>query len=197
MAPLTRALQLLGSASGYALASTAMVTPQLLSRPSPCPGWDLAMLLDHLADSVDVLHQTISGESIGARTAPRRSDPIPRLHRQLLALASTAGAGPARRTVAIWDRELTANMVAVAGAIEITVHGWDIAVACGGNRPIPPGLAAVLLATAPLLVPADSRPGLFGDPVPLLGPASPGDELLAFLGRRPVRGDSEGSTWSA
>jgi hypothetical protein len=87
-------------------------------------------------------------------------------------------------------------MAAVTGAIEIIVHGWDIAVACGRARPAPPGLAAVLLATAPLL-PSDVRPGLFAHPVPLHGPACPGDDLVAFLGRRPFRGDSEGSAWSA
>jgi uncharacterized protein (TIGR03086 family) len=88
-------------------------------------------------------------------------------------------------------------MVAVTGAIEITVHGWDIAVACGRTRPVPPGLATVLLTAAQLLVPPDTRPGLFADPVALPGPASPGDQLVAFLGRRPFRGDPEGSTWSA
>ena len=50
---------------------------------------------------------------------------------------------------------------------------------------------------APLLVTSDVRPGLFADPVPLHGPACPGDEPVAFLGRRPFRGDSEGSAWSA
>ena len=34
-------------------------------------------------------------------------------------------------------------------------------------------------------------------PVPLHGPACPGDKLVAFLGRRPFRGDSGGSAWSA
>jgi hypothetical protein len=129
---------------------------------------------------------------------PEESDPVLRLRRQLVALlACTATAGPADRPVTIWDRELTASIVAATGAIEITVHGWDIAVACGGNRPVPPGLAAVLLATAPLLVPADARPGLFADPVALLSPAGPGDQLVAFLGRRPFRGDSAAPTWSA
>jgi hypothetical protein len=80
---------------------------------------------------------------------PEESDLVLRLRRQLVALlACTATAGPADRPVTIWDRELTASIVAATGAIEITVHGWDIAVACGGNRPVPPGLAAVLLATA-------------------------------------------------
>jgi Sigma-70, region 4/Mycothiol maleylpyruvate isomerase N-terminal domain len=89
----------------------AMATPQMLSRPTPCPAWDLAMLLGHITDSVDVLREAISAGRIG--------------------------------------------------------------------------------------IPADSRPGLFADPVPPHGPAGPGDELVAFLGRRPFRGDSEGSTWSA
>jgi hypothetical protein len=64
-------------------------------------------------------------------------------------------------------------MAAVTDAIEITVHGWDIAVACGRARPVPPGLAAVLLATASLLVPSDVRPGLFADPVPLTARPAP------------------------
>jgi len=45
--------------------------------------------------------------------------------------------------------------------------------------------------------PRTPRPWLFDGPVPLYGPACPGDELVAFLGRRPFCGDSEGSAWSA
>ena len=136
------------------------------------------MLLGHITDSAEVvLHEAISAGRIGIRGAPGGSGPVPRLRGQLAALlASTAAAGPA----AIGDGELTASMVAVTGAIEITVHGWDIAVACGRARPVPPGLAAVPLATAPLLVPSDVRPGLFADPVPLHGPACPGDEPSPF-----------------
>ncbi len=76
-------------------------------------------------------------------------------------------------------------MVAVTGAIEITVHGWDIWVACAAPRPVPSGLAAILLPIAPLLITPGTRPGLFADPVRLPGPACPGDHLVAFLGRQP------------
>jgi hypothetical protein len=76
-------------------------------------------------------------------------------------------------------------MVAVTSAIEIAVHGWDVWVACGARRPVPPGLAAVLLPIAPLLITPDTRPGLFADPVRLPGPVSPGDQLVAFCGRQP------------
>jgi hypothetical protein len=42
-----------------------------------------------------------------------------------------------------------------------------------------------LLPIAPLLITPATRPGLFADPVRLPGPASPGDQLVAFLGRQP------------
>jgi hypothetical protein len=76
-------------------------------------------------------------------------------------------------------------MAAAAGAIEITVHGWDISAACGSRRPVPPDLAALLLPIAPLFITPGSRAGLFADPVPVPGRACPGDQLVAFLGRQP------------
>lgn len=189
MAALTRGLELLESAIGYAVASAAMATPRLLARPTPCAGWDLAALLGHVSDSADALREAIgAGRVSGGGPPGEADDPVRQLRERLAALlAASAAAAPPGRPVVIGDRELTASMVILAGAMEIAVHGWDIAAACGDARPVPPDLAAVLLATAPLLVTAEIRPGLFAGPVPLHTPASPGDELLAFLGRRPPR----------
>ena len=191
MAPLSRGLELLESAVSYALAGAGMATPQLLSRPTPCLGWDLETLLDHLSDSIGLLHEAIATAGADASAAPPddpgpEPDPVARLRGQAARLlGACAVVGPAERRVAIGDRELTASMVAVTGAIEITVHGWDIWVACGARRPVPPGLAAVLLPIAPLLITPGTRPGLFADPVRLPGPACPGDQLVAFCGRQP------------
>jgi uncharacterized protein (TIGR03086 family) len=190
VAALSRGLELLESGVSYALAGAALVTPRLLSRPTPCPGWDLEMLLDHVGDSIAVLQEAIATARVGAGPAPRHlgegPDPVARLRGQAATLlGACAAAGPPERLVAVGDRELTASMVAVTGAIEIAVHGWDISVACGAGRPVPPGLAAVLLAIAPLLITPDTRPGLFANPVRLPGQACPGDQLVAFLGRHP------------
>ena len=200
MAPLSRGLELLESAVSYALAGAGMATPQLLSRPTPCAGWDLETLLNHVSDSIVALYEAIATAGVGASAAPgylRPSpDPVARLRSQAgRLLVAYAGAGPAEHLVAIGDRELAASTVAVTGAIEITVHGWDISVACGARRPVAAGLAAVLLPIAPLLITPSTRPGLFADPVRLPGPACPGDQLVAFLGRQP-RGDSGESGWS-
>ena len=190
MASVTGGLLLLASAVRYALAGAGLVTPLLLSHPTPCTEWDVEALLDHVSDSASVLHEAITAGCAGA--APPHSDgrpgldPVRGLHRQTARLLATcAAAGPAQQLVAIGDRELTTNMVALAGALEITVHGWDISVACGARQPVPPGLAAILLPLAPLLITPATRPGLFGDPVPVPAQASLGDQLVAFLGRQP------------
>jgi uncharacterized protein (TIGR03086 family) len=147
------------------------------------------MLLDHVSDSIGVLHAAIAGGGVVPSGYPGPEDgPVARLSGQAARmLRACAAAGPAERRVAIWDGELTASMVALTGAIEITVHGWDISVACGACRPVPQGLGAVLLPIAPLLITPGIRPGLFADPVQLPGPASTGDQLVAFLGRQPRR----------
>ena len=192
MAALSRGLELLESAVKYALTGAAPVTPQLLSRPTPCRGWDLAMLLDHVCDSIAVLQEGLETADVSADPGPGHPgqglDPVARLRgRTASLLDACAGAGPPERLVAVGDRELTASMVAVTGAIEITVHGWDISVACGAGRPVPSGLATVLLPIASVLVTPATRPGLFADPVRLPSPASPGEQLVAFLGRQPRR----------
>jgi uncharacterized protein (TIGR03086 family) len=192
--PLSRGRELLEAAVSYALGGAAPGgaapgTSQLLSLPTPCSEWDLEVLLDHVSDSIAMLHEAIATGGASAAVPDYRGlgrDPVARLRRQAAGLlAACAAAGPAERRVVIGDRELSASMVGVTGAIEITVHGWDISVACGACRPVPPGLAAILLPIAPLLVTPGTRPGLFADPVRLPGPACPGDQLVAFLGRQP------------
>jgi uncharacterized protein (TIGR03086 family) len=207
VAPRDRGLELVESAAGYALAGAALSTSRVLRSPTPCPGWDLELLLDHLGDSVAVLTGAITGRSgsdlalaLAGRAEPG-ADPVTRLRGRTAGLVDAlASAGPAERRVAIGDRELSVNMVALIAAVEISVHGWDIWVACGGRRPVPAGLAAVLLPVAPLLIAPGARPGLFAAPVQLPGLACPGDQLVAFLGRQPdrgaVRGEWRGSGWS-
>ena len=70
MTALSRGRELLESAVSYALASAALGTPQLLHRPTPCPGWDLKTLLDHISDSIGVLHEAITAGDAGASAAP-------------------------------------------------------------------------------------------------------------------------------
>jgi uncharacterized protein (TIGR03086 family) len=150
------------------------------------------MLLNHVVDSIRVLHEAITIGGVSASAAPDdalrpRLDPVARLRRETaMLLAAGAAAGSTEGTVYIGDRELTTSLVTVAGAIEIAVHGWDISVACGDARVIPSNLADVLLPIAPLLITAETRSGLFADPVPLARPACPGDELGYLVNAGPA-----------
>ena len=53
-------------------------------------------------------------------------------------------------------RLLPAGLVALTGALEVAVHGWDVARACGVDRPLPDELARALLAAAPSLISAEA-----------------------------------------
>jgi uncharacterized protein (TIGR03086 family) len=187
VAALTGAPGLLEQAVGYALSTTALATPRLLPQATPCTGWDLRTLVLHVGDSLSVLTDALQAGQISAGPAPGgEPDPVACLRRRARALLEACATADAEEgPVVIGDRELTVNVAAAAGAIEIAVHGWDISVACGVRQPVPPGLAAALLPLAPLLIPRTTRAGLFADPVPVPEAACPGDRLVAFLGRRP------------
>jgi uncharacterized protein (TIGR03086 family) len=190
MAPLTRGLELLESAIGYGLAGAGPITPQLLARPTPCRGWDLEMLLRHVSDSLEALNEAIVTGHVDLGHEQSHgwpeADALSVLRGRAATLLKTcSAAGADDRRVTIGDHELARSKVAVAGAIEIAIHGWDIQAACGARRPVPPLLACLLLPVAALLVTPGARQGLFADPVQLPAPACPGDQLVAFLGRQP------------
>ncbi|HEV7626898.1 MAG TPA: hypothetical protein VGO89_10385, partial [Streptomyces sp.] len=109
-----------------------------------------------------------------------------RTRASLLMGAWAASDSPDDRIVAIADLPLTAAAIARTGALEIAVHGWDIAQATGLPRPVPSALATELIRTARQLVPGPAaRHPLFGPPFTISAEADPSDRLVAFLGRDP------------
>lgn len=194
MAAPADAAGLLERAIGYAAGNVDAVTPQLLSGPTPCADWDLRRLLHHVNDSLDTLREGIDAGRIGLHPAAGgtdgeddpAADPVAAFRdRAARLLGAWSAAGPRGRMVAIAGHPLAASVVAGAGAIEVAVHGWDIARACGHLRPIPAALAIDLLRICPLVVTDGTRHRLFADPVAVSPLSSPGDWLVAYLGRSP------------
>lgn len=178
---------LLERAINYALGSLHMVTPDALAHRTPCRGWDLRDLLEHMEDSLTALREAADVGKVGLRLPePDDADcPVAAVRdsasRLLGAWTNTGGAGP----VSIGGSPLAADIVIGAGAVELTVHGWDVAMACGRHRPIPAPLAEQMLLLSPLFVSEADRPARFAEPVEVPPQASPGDRLVAFLGRCP------------
>jgi uncharacterized protein (TIGR03086 family) len=186
---------LLVDAVSYALGNVAGVTRDLLAQPTPCRGWDLRTLLRHGCESLAALDEgfasgcvrlTADNDSTHAECMDANKPAELFAARACALLDSWAAADwPA---VAVGGWPLATEVVAAAGALEIAVHGWDIAQASGSRLPIPPLLAVSLLDLAPLLITGTDRAPLFAAPlfaapIPVACDASASDKLTAFLGR--------------
>ena len=188
--------ELLAQAVRYALGTVAVVTPDLLARPTPCRAWDLHMLLRHGCESLAALDEGFASGSVRLTAADdseladctEAMAPAELFAARARTLLGSWAAGSRRSAVAVGDRPLAVDVVAAAGALEIAVHGWDIAQAAGSRLPIPPPLAMRLLHLAPLLVTGTDRaplgvPPLFAAPAAVSCEACASDKLTAFLGR--------------
>ncbi|HEY2312453.1 MAG TPA: maleylpyruvate isomerase N-terminal domain-containing protein, partial [Streptosporangiaceae bacterium] len=65
---------LLKPSISYALRAVLAVTPELLSRPTPCRGWDLRMLLRHASESVAAISEGIEAGRVGLDPAAEDRD---------------------------------------------------------------------------------------------------------------------------
>ncbi len=183
-------IDLLTRAVHYTHSTLRPVSVDLLTRPTPCAGWDLQMLLMHMDDAL--LAFTDSAEigyvdvhpAPGSGAADRAGELVGRLEARACGLLHAWRESRRGRGVVVGDRALTPELVAATGALEIAVHGWDVAQACGIKLPIPSTLAADLLELAPLLVENADRPLRFADPIDVPLGAGPAARLLGFLGRR-------------
>jgi uncharacterized protein (TIGR03086 family) len=177
---------LLGAAVDYALQTVAGITPEALESTTPCAGWDLGTLLAHVNDSLAALYEGIDGGRIGlfpADSPAFDSDVVDTFHRRAWLLALACRLRPADATIG--GCPISADVLTGIGAIEIAVHGWDVAQARHRARPIPAGLAGELLQFCPVLGSAATRHRLFAPPRAVSAQAGPGDRLVAFLGRNP------------
>ena len=182
--------RLVEPAVSYALGAAAAITPDLLSRPTPCRDWDLRTLLRHGCESLAAFGEGIDTGRVGpdpaAEDGDLAADPA-RAFRDRAGRLLDAWTRPGRhgQVIEIAGCPLAASVLAGAAALEVAVHGWDISRACGQRQPIPPALATALLAIAPLLAPRAGRHPLFAAPVTVPATAGPSDQLTAYLGRAP------------
>jgi uncharacterized protein (TIGR03086 family) len=175
--------ELLERSLAYALGSVAEVAPGSQEPGTPCGEWDLGDLLGHLYDSLEALHEGLTGGRIGlAPREPGRVDLACAFRTRACAVLGAWAAGPGDE-VAVGGLPLDIRVMAAVGSVEIAVHGWDVAQACGRPRPIPAPLAGELLPLARCVVAEEDRGVRFAAPVAVAACAGPDARLLAFLGR--------------
>ncbi|MGZ6752092.1 MAG: maleylpyruvate isomerase family mycothiol-dependent enzyme [Nocardioides sp.] len=192
------AVELLGRSLDYTCEALAGVSPDVLARPTPCSAWTLDRLLEHMEDALDAFTEAAGGTVSVRRDAPRDGGvgdlrvKACRLHAAWAEESAAGGPGDGARDgvrvgvrdgVRVGDRDVASGLLVATAALEVTVHGWDVAQTTGRRTPIPVGLAADLLPVARLVVAEEDR-GLRFDRVAPTGPRDPADvRLLAQLGR--------------
>jgi uncharacterized protein (TIGR03086 family) len=179
--PLDAAVELLERSLGYTRVMLTDVAPDNLGRPTPCAGWTLGRLLGHMEDGLDAFTEAAAG-SIEITAAPPTATRVDALREKACALLGAwSRARPAG--VAVGDAGLDAPLLVATGALEITVHGWDVGQATGRRTPIPRELARGLLPIAQQVVAPTDRGSRFGTALSAPGSAPHHVRLLAYLGR--------------
>lgn len=177
---------LLERAINYTLGTLHAVTAAEMCAPTPCRSWDLRALLEHVDESLAALHEAAALGRV-CLAVPRQhppADPVAAVRdRASLLLGEWTSTRRAGATVG--DAAVTTAILATAGAVEVAVHGWDVAQSVCRARPLPDALAQEMLALTPYLVSDADRPVRFAAPVVVPARASASEKLLAFLGRRP------------
>ena len=177
---LASAVELLERSLGYTRVALAGVTEARLAAPTPCRDWTLRDLLAHMEDSLDAFTEAAGG-SVALR--PTRAGPRVVVLQQkacaLLGLWSRARPSGVR----VGGVDLATDLLVATAALEITVHGWDVAQATGAATPIPDDLARHLLPVAHGTVSPEDRGIRFAAALPDLVEATADVRLRAFLGR--------------
>ena len=183
--PTTSALELLDRAVGYTRGSLALVRQHHLGLPTPCTAWDLRALLRHMDDSLAAMAEAAQAPRLALAPRPGPADAealLGSIRQRACTLVAQwmPAAGP---VVALGDAQLHREVVGLVGALEITLHGWDVARAVGHPRGIPPTLAMDLWPVARDHITVADRPVRFADEVAVADSAPPQVRLLAHAGR--------------
>jgi uncharacterized protein (TIGR03086 family) len=185
--PVLAGAALLERAVAYTRTSLQLVASAPPHASTPCVRWDLLALLRHMDDSLAAF--TDAADIGYVDLVPvHQEDGLGQLVDSLKLRACALLAAWAHHSgggeVAVSDRGLRSDLLAAAGSLEIAVHGWDVARACGVDRPLPAALALELLDVVPLFIGDADRPARFAEPVDVPLHSRPSTRLLAALGRR-------------
>jgi uncharacterized protein (TIGR03086 family) len=168
----------------------AGVPPDVGTRPTPCPDYDVAALVDHLVSWVERFAIAAEGRPDAAAAGGSSGEAAPAdAFRAAGRRAVTAfRAGATERTVSVAGGELPGRAVVGMMLMEYIGHGWDLATATGQHVPYDGEEAtAALRAGQGMLRPEYRGPDkAFAHEVAVPDDAGPVERLVGFLGRDPA-----------
>ena len=177
-----------------ALAATrhtvAGISPVDWTQPTPCEGWDVRELVNHLVvgnwwaaalatgRTIDQVGTTLDGDQLGAV-------PLDAYDRSAEAAAVAFEApGALDAPCAVSYGPVPGSVYAGHRFIDVAVHGWDLAVATGQDPTLSPALVDACWAVAEPQAAMLRASGQFGTDVAIAVDADGQTRLLALLGRQ-------------
>ncbi len=171
------------------------ITPEQIEHRTPCPGYDVANLIDHL---VEAAHRAAA---LGRGQAPPPGDHSPHVEladaptqlRHAAGEATQAWEDDARLSSSFtmpWGEEYSGATLVNMYLAELAAHAWDLAAATGQLARLDPSLAPPALEGARAMIKPEYRDMVakgspFGAEVPPPGDADDWERLAAFMGRDP------------
>jgi uncharacterized protein (TIGR03086 family) len=154
-----------------------------LSRPTPCTGWDVADLLQHMNDR----HDAISRQFLASQPEPSR-DPRRQFAVSAAAWTLALAFGADRIRLPGLTEPVPRDQVRAVHFIDMLTHRWDLAQALGrANRDAEELAEAALPIARTVTAPGSALVGTAYQPSRHQDDAGPAtDRLAALLGRDPA-----------
>jgi uncharacterized protein (TIGR03086 family) len=152
--------------------------------PSPVPEWTAREVVGHL---VDWFAGFVSGSAGVELAGVPMDDPVAAWERRAADVQALDDPATADRRLSnphTGDLPL-AEAIDRFYTTDVLMHSWDLARAAGRPDPLDPDVAEELLTGLGTVEEMLRASGQYGPAVPAPDGASPGDRLMAFLGRDP------------
>jgi uncharacterized protein (TIGR03086 family) len=174
-------------ATAFAAGKVKGVTPDDLSKPTPCTEFDVRELLNHVIGGLEMLRVAAGG---GKASLPEGdqfgSDPGAVYdERRASLLNALRGDGVLDRNWEMPFGSMPGSMMAGIVFMEHLTHAWDVAKATGQDTTLPEELVRECTETVAPMDEMLRMPGVCGPAVPVGDDASAQDKLIAFMGRQP------------
>ena len=138
-ATLGGSVELLDRALAYTCAQLSTVEDDQLGRRTPCEAWTLADLLAHMEDALDAFTEAAGG-SVAVTGSGCDASPVCAIQAKatgLLGVWSRPAPGDVVLEASAGRLDIQTPLLVTTAALEVTVHGWDVARTTGQDAPVP------------------------------------------------------------
>lgn len=183
-------VDLLRGAVNDAAPNFAKVTVDHLGLVTPCEGWDLRGLLNHVYSRFDLSTRAARAEPVEDFSIVEvdhvGDDPAGAFGRMTSALLTAWDSTEDLETPRVTPMgPLPPEGILLFGAQDVFIHAWDVAKTLGEEPELSQEMIATFTETHKQSVDEQTRAMFFADPVAVPDDASPLDKLVGFLGRQP------------